>query len=273
MTDTQRKAPAFQFYCDDFLSGTMTFTNEQRGLYITLLCLQWSQGSVRAEDARELAGRMNPDRLARVLGKFVDDGRGNLKNLRLETERSKQNEFREAKSQAGRIGNAKRWHSDRNAIAQRSHSDGEDFADTIANDRSPSPSPNIGGKPPITPAPEAPEDGPWAIAFGLDLPEPLRTADCLHWVRTWVVHRREIRKPVKPTMLRTKLEQWARERTPEELSGLLQWNISNGYQGVIDPPGQKNGAPARPVAGPGTMATENAQGTTALAVLQVVGKD
>lgn len=139
---TIRKAPAFQFYADDFLSGTMTFSNEQRGLYIALLCLQWSQGSVRLEDARELAGRMAQERMARVLAKFVDDGQGNLKNARLEVERTKQNDFREAKSEAGRAGNAKRWHNHRTTIAQPSHSDGEHVSDTIANGRSPSPSPS-----------------------------------------------------------------------------------------------------------------------------------
>lgn len=274
---TARKAPAFQFYADDFLSGTMTFSHEQRGLYITLLCLQWSQGSVRVEDARELAGRMNPERLARVLAKFVDDGQGNLKNPRLERERTKQNEFRDAKSEAGRLGNAKRWHTHRTATTAASHSDGgevaDSLADSIANGRFPSPSPYIGGKPPITPAPSAQERGPWEVALGLDLPETLRTEACLFWVRKWVAHRREIRKPVKPTMLQTQLNRWAQLHPPEKLAQLIEANIANGYQGVHElGGGQKNGAAAGKV-GPGSMATENAAGTTAQAVVRVVGKD
>ena len=52
MKDSKPKgrAPAFQFYADDFLAGTMTMTNEERGAYISLLCLQWSKGFVTELD-------------------------------------------------------------------------------------------------------------------------------------------------------------------------------------------------------------------------------
>ena len=36
------KAPAFQLYAQDFLTGVMDLTMEERGVYITLLCKQWS---------------------------------------------------------------------------------------------------------------------------------------------------------------------------------------------------------------------------------------
>ena len=36
------KAPAFQLYAQDFLTGVMDLTMEERGIYITLLCKQWS---------------------------------------------------------------------------------------------------------------------------------------------------------------------------------------------------------------------------------------
>jgi uncharacterized protein YdaU (DUF1376 family) len=36
------KAPAFQFYAQDFLTGVMDLTMEERGLYITLLARQWA---------------------------------------------------------------------------------------------------------------------------------------------------------------------------------------------------------------------------------------
>ena len=36
------KAPAFQFYAQDFLSGVMDLTMDERGLYITLLARQWT---------------------------------------------------------------------------------------------------------------------------------------------------------------------------------------------------------------------------------------
>ena len=39
---TVSKAPAFQFYAQDFLTGVMDLTMEERGLYITLLARQWA---------------------------------------------------------------------------------------------------------------------------------------------------------------------------------------------------------------------------------------
>src|SRR6478752_824536 len=51
----EMKPPAFQFYADDFLGGTLTMTLEERGLYITLLCLQWSKGFVTEDDLSALA--------------------------------------------------------------------------------------------------------------------------------------------------------------------------------------------------------------------------
>lgn len=45
-----RKPPSFQFYADDFLGGVATFSLEQRGLYITMLCIQWNVGHVSDED-------------------------------------------------------------------------------------------------------------------------------------------------------------------------------------------------------------------------------
>lgn len=267
------KAPWFQFYPQDFMAGTRTLSNEQNGLYILLLCLQWTHGSVRLDEAKELAGRMNPERLARVLAKFVDDGHGNLKNQRLEFERAKQKAFREAKSEAGRAGMAKRWHSHNTVITPLSGGDNNCPEEPVTGDNYSSSLSHIGGKPPITPAPVAHERGPWEVALGLDLPEPLRTEACLDWVRKWVAHRREIRKPVKPTMLQTQLDRWAHLHTPEKLAQLIEANIANGYQGVHElVGGQKNGAAAGKV-GPGSMTTENAAGTTAQAVVRVVGKD
>ena len=53
-TKPKGRAPAFQFYADDFLAGTMTMTNEERGAYISLLCLQWSKGFVTELDIQRI---------------------------------------------------------------------------------------------------------------------------------------------------------------------------------------------------------------------------
>jgi len=41
------KDPAFLFYSSDFLSGTFTLSNEHKGMYITLLCLQHQKGRLK----------------------------------------------------------------------------------------------------------------------------------------------------------------------------------------------------------------------------------
>ncbi len=48
------KAPAFQFYADDFIGGTITMSHEERGLYVLALCIQWGQGSLAHDDIERL---------------------------------------------------------------------------------------------------------------------------------------------------------------------------------------------------------------------------
>ena len=38
------KDPAILFYTGDFITGTLTMTDDQRGKYILLLCLQHQKG-------------------------------------------------------------------------------------------------------------------------------------------------------------------------------------------------------------------------------------
>lgn len=98
------KPPAFQFYADDFLAGTIDMSAEEVGAYIRLLCRQWACGEIPVGDAAKLSRVAGVAVSADVLGKFPEG-----KNPRLERERAKQNEYREAKSQSGRIGAEKRW--------------------------------------------------------------------------------------------------------------------------------------------------------------------
>jgi uncharacterized protein YdaU (DUF1376 family) len=99
------KPPAFQFYADDFLSGTFDLTDEEVGLYIRMLCVQWTRGSLPNDDA-ELARLSRGSTgvqpaLARVRAKFAVCEDGTLRNERLETERVKQIAFREAQAAKG----------------------------------------------------------------------------------------------------------------------------------------------------------------------------
>jgi len=122
------KPPAFQFYADDFLAGTITMTLEERGIYITLLCIQWSRGSVCDADFDRVGNAVAQPSLSQVKAKFVrSEHDGLLRNPRLEHERQKQAEYRQKQSANA----AKRWVG--NATALPPH---------IPNACSPSPSPS-----------------------------------------------------------------------------------------------------------------------------------
>lgn len=125
------KPPAFQFYADDFLGGVATMSNDEVGLYIRLLAIQWGKGFVTDDDIARLGKGMAEPSLCYVKSKFKVGDDSNLRNDRLELERKKQAEFRESRAKAGKAGADSRWHSHSTAIAQ-----------PMANDSSPSPSPS-----------------------------------------------------------------------------------------------------------------------------------
>ena len=128
------KPPAFQFYADDFLGGTQTMDHAERGFYILLLALQWTQGGIAPDDFKRLGKGMAQPSLTHVKSKFKLDADGLLKNARLEQVRDEQNKFRANRSESGKAGANKRWHSHSTAIAQP-------MANGMAKDSSPSPTP------------------------------------------------------------------------------------------------------------------------------------
>ena len=126
-----RKAPAFQFYADDFLAGTITMTNEERGAYIALLCIQWSKESLTENDFQRVCAGMPPHSQRICQSKFQIDADGNYRNQRLETEREKQVQYRKKQTDNAN----KRWVGNATAYATALPSD-------MPNVCSPSPSPN-----------------------------------------------------------------------------------------------------------------------------------
>lgn len=65
-------------------------TNEERGAYITLLCIQWGKGWVTQVDFERITFGMPPHSVGICQTKFHLDANGNLINIRLEHERSQQ---------------------------------------------------------------------------------------------------------------------------------------------------------------------------------------
>jgi uncharacterized protein YdaU (DUF1376 family) len=123
------KSPAFQLYAADFYMGTDEMTAAQVGGYIRLLCKQWDKNYLPFDKKvlKKWTELSNKD-LDIVLEKFVKNEHGYI-NERLEQERQKQEQYRLSRSEAGKIGNQKRW-------KDVSHSDGKSIADDSQNHRS-----------------------------------------------------------------------------------------------------------------------------------------
>lgn len=83
------KDPAFLFYSSDFLSGISDLTMDERGQYITLLCLQHQKGNLSPKTISLSVGSVSVD----VLKKFEKDSEGNFFNERLSEEIEKRNKF------------------------------------------------------------------------------------------------------------------------------------------------------------------------------------
>jgi uncharacterized protein YdaU (DUF1376 family) len=96
------KKPAFQFYVQDFLTGTLFFTAEETGAYIRLLCYQWDKGFIPDNEkllAKITGAKKRP--LENVLVKFTKSTEGHFVNDKLERVRKSQEEYSKRQSANG----------------------------------------------------------------------------------------------------------------------------------------------------------------------------
>lgn len=224
----KNRAPAFQFYADDFLAGTMTMTNEERGAYISLLCLQWSKGFVTELDIQRMCLGMPTHCQGICQSKFEIGEDGNYRNRRLEKERDKQKERSEKQREIANL----RWSKDANAMPTHMPDDANAYAKPIPESCFPSPSPNKDTK---TPKSE------WEVAHGVELPEALRTQNCLEAVRLWLRYKSEKREAYKKTGLTAAMTKWSREFTPSEFPSIVEHSIASGWKGIYRPAGLSTG--------------------------------
>ena len=94
------KDPAFLFYSQDFFTGVSTMTFEDRGKYITLLCLMHQHGRMSEESIRFLVGNIS----VTLKAKFDVDEKGLWYNKRLEIEAEKRNNFTNSRRENGKLG-------------------------------------------------------------------------------------------------------------------------------------------------------------------------
>jgi len=88
------KDPAFLFYTSDFLTGTLTMTDEQVGKYIRLLCLQHQKGRLTEKDMLFICKSYDED----IFIKFEKTGGGLYFNRRLEEETIKRRKYSESRA-------------------------------------------------------------------------------------------------------------------------------------------------------------------------------
>ena len=90
---SENKNPAFLFYPSDFITGTAFMSYEDKGKYITLLCLQHQHGHLSKEKMLNICGTNNLD----IFEKFEIDNDGKYYNLRLENEAKKRQKYVESR--------------------------------------------------------------------------------------------------------------------------------------------------------------------------------
>lgn len=83
------KDPAFLFYPNDWLGGTMGMTFEEKGAYIELLMLQFNRGHMTSHMIGHTVGHL----WVKIEDKFRMDNEGLYYNERLETEKVKRSNF------------------------------------------------------------------------------------------------------------------------------------------------------------------------------------
>lgn len=104
------KDPAFLFYSSDFITGTITMSDEEIGMYVRILCMQHQTCHLDAKTMQKLCGGIVPPA---VMAKFVIDSDGRYYNERLESEMIKRKE----KGKKNKKNADMRWHKVRTANA------------------------------------------------------------------------------------------------------------------------------------------------------------
>jgi len=219
-----KSSPAFQFYPDDFIGGTVGMTAAEVGAYIRLLCFAWGNGFIPSDSCalKRVAGITVSES---VLSKFTDG-----KNPRMEEERNKQAVWRDKSRIGGLHSAAKRASTTLQPPLQPNGN--HPCLQPNGNTPSPSPSPNKTSE--VLPSP-------------FPIPVSLNRKDFVKIWENWLEHLKQKRK--QPTILAgemqlKKLESMGIERAMTA----LKFSIEGNYQGIFEPnPRQQNTEQHKPM--------------------------
>jgi len=87
------KDPAFLFYPNDYIGGTMGMTFEEKGAYIEILMLQFNRGHMTSHMIGQLVGQLWES----IKCKFIQDEQGLWYNVRLDQEKDKRMSFTQSR--------------------------------------------------------------------------------------------------------------------------------------------------------------------------------
>lgn len=91
------KDPAFLFYPNDYIGGTMGMTFEQKGAYMDLLMMQFNRGHMTNHMIGQVLGQEGGQLWDTIKDKFIIDGEGRYYNQRLEIEQNKRKQFTDSR--------------------------------------------------------------------------------------------------------------------------------------------------------------------------------
>lgn len=104
------KDPAFMLYSQDFLVDVSDLTMEERGQYITMLCLQHQKGHLTKKNIQIAVGNVSED----VMSKFVKDENEMYYNETLEVVIHKREAYSQSRSENGKKGGRPRKETPKN---------------------------------------------------------------------------------------------------------------------------------------------------------------
>lgn len=87
------KDPAFLFYPNDWLGGTIGMTFEEKGAYMELLMMQFNRGHM----TEHMIGQVVGQNWSTLKSKFIQDENGLWYNVRLEEEKNKRQSYTESR--------------------------------------------------------------------------------------------------------------------------------------------------------------------------------
>jgi len=121
------KDPAILFYTADFLTGTLTMSDDQVGKYIRLLCLQHQKGRLTEKDMLFICKSYDKD----IFDKFTQNGDGRYFNERMDREIDRRLKYSESRSSNRKAKENKEEKEDKISKTYDKHMETETITETI----------------------------------------------------------------------------------------------------------------------------------------------